>query len=63
MKWTGGGFYYGVAYTIDHFSKPFEQKFLGKELPIDPQTTMGTLPTTADLDEFYEWSKEFMKTN
>ena len=60
-KWTGGGLYYGVSYTLDHLTKPVEKKYFGIELPIDAQQTMGTIPTTSDMSELYEWSKEFMK--
>ena len=59
FKWTGGGLYYGVSYTIDHLTKGLEKKHFGNELPIDAQQTMGTIPTTADMSELYEWSKEF----
>lgn len=60
-KWTGGGLYYGVSYTLDHLTKPVEKKYFDIELPIDAQQTMGTISTKSDMSQLYELSKEFMK--
>ena len=50
-KWTGGIFFYGVCSSVDFLTASGENKFYGKELPIDAPQLMGTLPKMDDLDE------------